>query len=489
MSLLRLANLVFAYPQQVSLIDSCNLELRPGWTGVVGRNGAGKSTLLDLIDGSLQAVSGVVDRGQLTLARCHQRTAGREAVEDFATSWTAEALRWMSLLALEPADFWRWDELSPGMQRRWQIAAALSEDPGVLILDEPTNHLDSNGRELLIDALRRYDGIGVVVSHDRAFLDAICDHTVRVHLGTVRLYRGSYGAAREQWLSEAAEALGELEAAQSRARSLKSQLAQASNRHASATHALSTRSRMTSVRDTDARSSAAKGRAQRAESGLARQKGVARAELQRVRKELDELERPESSGSAIFVDAAPCRRDVVLHYRGPLRAGDRLLADDVELSLRRSERVWLVGPNGCGKTTLIETALASWDLDPARLLWVPQELEEPSARSRFEELAHDERSRALQIGAAICLDVESVLDGTALSPGEVRKLTIAVGLARQPWLIVLDEPTNDLDLETVERLEEALDGYRGAVLVVTHDLMFAERLRVEPRNLTCGAQN
>ena len=161
MSSLRLADVTFAYPQQASLISNCDLDLRPEWTGIVGRNGEGKSTLLDLIDGTLDPIDGRIERGALTIARCRQSNEDYDAVMDFATCWTSAAMRWMSLLQLEPEDVWRWETLSSGERRRWQIGAALADEPGVLLLDEPTNHLDGDARELLLGALRRYDEIGV----------------------------------------------------------------------------------------------------------------------------------------------------------------------------------------------------------------------------------------------------------------------------------------------------------------------------------------
>ena len=479
MSLIRLVDVTFAYPQQSSLIKGCTLELRAGWTGLVGRNGEGKSTLLDLVDGTLQAQRGRIDHAAPSIARCRQRVASCDDVADFANAWTKNALRWMSLLGLEAEDFWRWDELSPGTRRRWQIGAALAADPGVLLLDEPTNHLDTVGRELLISALSHFEGVGVVVSHDRELLDRLCDATARIHAGEVRLYDGGYSVAREAWRTEAASALAELELAQDRARALKAQLNARSHRHSTAQHALSTRSRMSSVRDSDARSTAAKARAQGAEAGLSRQKRVARAQLERAQVRLAEMDRPEAGPGEIFVDAERCPRAVALRFDGCVEVAGRVLVDHIRLEVARDQRLWLRGANGCGKTTLIAAALRSCDLPPHRILHMPQHLDPVTVRASFGALDADDRQRAIYVGAALCLDVAAVLDGTPLSPGEVRKLAVAVGLVHQPWLIVLDEPTNDLDIDAVERLEAALGAYPGALLLVTHDSWFSQALGCE----------
>lgn len=475
MSSIHLEGVSFAFPQQSYLITNCNLVLRDGWTGIVGANGAGKSTLLDLIDGSRVPEAGRVLRGPERISRVGQRFEP-EALEAFANAWTNESGRLMSLLDLDAGDFWRLDELSPGVCKRWQIGAALFEQPGILILDEPTNHLDQAGRELLISALREFRGIGLVVSHDRDLLNRLTERTVRISDGVVSEYDAAYDKAREQWRAESARRLQELEAEQSRAATLQSQLASQSNRHSSAAHGLSTKSRMSSIRDSDARSIAAKGRAQRAESSHARSKANTKAELERVKSRLDGGWRPDSAGSSLQLDDTGCPHEVVLHFDDELRAGDVILYESMRFTLRRGERVWLRGANGAGKTTLMKACLAACSLPHERMLFVPQVFDEARLREQFDALDADQKTRCLQIGAALALDARPVLDGTALSPGQLRKLAISLGFMSTPWVTVLDEPTNDLDVESIERLEGALGDYEGALVVISHERRFAEEL-------------
>ncbi len=480
MSSLRLADVTFAWPHQSSLIESCTLDLSAGWSALVGPNGAGKSTLLGLVDGSLAPQSGVVETGGLTIARCHQSPARSADVEEFANAWTADALRWMSLFEIDPEEFWQWEVLSPGERRKWQIAAAVYRDPGILLLDEPTNHLDLEGRTTLARALRAYEGIGLVVSHDRAFLDELCSTTVRVKGGRVRCYPGGYSSARELWLAEELRELERLESAQDAVRQARDVVRAESRRHAAAVGSLSAGSRMSSRRDSDARSTARKERARRAEASIARNRGVARAELSRLETTLDAIARPGASSRPIFVETDPARRSPLLVLDVPtLQAGSRALAHDLRLVLEPTGRIWLTGPNGCGKSTLLRVLRDAWDLAPERLLFLPQTIDEEVARDRFETLDAAARQRALHVGAAILLDVDAVLSGLPLSPGETRKLALAVGFAAEPWLLVLDEPTNDLDVEAIERLEAALADYPGALLMVTHDLRVAEAIGAE----------
>ncbi len=192
-----LDGLTFAY-DEAPILRGARLRLDAGWTGVVGENGAGKTTLLRLVAGELAPAAGRV-RVEPPAARivlCPQEVAARgAAVDALAARDDGEAHRLRAGLALEPAALARWETLSPGERRRWQIGAALAADPDVLLLDEPTNHADANARALLESALRRFRGVGLLVSHDRALVDGLAARTLRLHRGDARLWPLRYGAA------------------------------------------------------------------------------------------------------------------------------------------------------------------------------------------------------------------------------------------------------------------------------------------------------
>jgi ATPase subunit of ABC transporter with duplicated ATPase domains len=202
MSSLRAHGVSFAFSDAVPLLTDVEFHLPPGWTGLVGANGAGKSTLLRLLAGELRPTEGHLQYEPRTplLCLCPQSVeALTPDITAFAESWEAVARRVLGQLGLAPGALERWPTLSPGERKRWQIGAALASEPDVLLLDEPTNHLDAEARAWLIAALRRFRGVGVVVSHDRTLLEELTTSTLRIHVGEARLWPGSYSVAQQCW--------------------------------------------------------------------------------------------------------------------------------------------------------------------------------------------------------------------------------------------------------------------------------------------------
>lgn len=480
----RVSGLSFSYTDSVSILTDVTLTLATGWTGVVGPNGAGKTTLVRLIAGDLEPAAGHVhlDPPRGVIRTCAQTVeVMTPEIAAFAHSTDGVARRIHGELRLDAASLARWPTLSPGERKRWQVGAALGAEPAVLMLDEPTDHLDAEARELLIAGLERFGGVGIVVSHDRAILDRLTSHTVRVHDGAARLWRSSYSGAKRAWESEERERHAEYERLKHHREDLARRLAD-KRRLATSAEAQSnagTRKRMKFRGDHDATSARAKGKAEMASRRISRDAAVLRANVDRVSEKLGEYKFRRAKGRSIFVNYTPAPVAKVFTLdEAAIFAGDARLLEDVHLAVLRDAKIRVAGPNGIGKSTLLAAMIRGSHVAASRILYLPQELTERDGilmLDKVRELNADERGRVLTLVAALGVDPDRLLESAAPSPGEARKLAMAYGLGRQVWAMVLDEPTNYLDMPAIERLEDALVEYPGAMMIVTHDDTLARR--------------
>lgn len=480
------------------VLSDVSFLLSPGFYGLVGANGAGKTTLLRVLAGELAPSEGVVRArpASAMIVHCPQSVDEPGAdVFELASSHGGLAAQLKGRLALDDAELDRWATLSPGERKRWQIGAALARDPDVLLLDEPTNHLDAAARERLLSALRRFRGVGVIVSHDRAVLDSLPREILRVHEGSVTVYSGRWSEARVQWEQARREREDAHAAAKAIAREAERRVDAARRRQEAAAKSLGARSRMKSKNDHDARSMGAKVVAGWADARAGRAVQVARHDLERAESRVPVLTRDATLGGKVFAKYERAPHPVLFHLdAAEIRAGDYPVLRDVRINIARDERVRITGANGAGKTTLLSALLAAHGR-PERVLFLGQELTPGAVAESVDALRacnDEERGRVLSLFSALGSDPERLIqrpdaDAAALSPGEARKLALALGLGRYAWALVLDEPTNHLDLPTIERLEEALARYPGCVVLVTHDDAFAEAVATRTLHVERGA--
>ncbi|MBQ9725918.1 MAG: ABC-F family ATP-binding cassette domain-containing protein [Kiritimatiellae bacterium] len=477
-------NVSFAWPGMAEpLLRGLTVRLGPGWTGVVGANGAGKTTLLKLACGSLEPSAGAVSRPAGSL-RVEQRTDDPpDGLADFFASADAEA--WRARIDLGIGDGWeeRWDTLSHGERKRLQIAVALWRAPGLLALDEPTNHLDAGARAALEAALGRFRGVGLLVSHDRALLDGLCSQCLFVRPPAVSLRPGGVTAGMEQDRREQAAARAKDDAAKHAAGRLRA--AAQERREEGERMAARTKERTKGAKsnkwdhDGKAERNLAKLTGKDAWAGkqsaaLARRAAKAQASRASipVRKEFATGFRLE--------EADVSRRNFVLRVgAGELPVGpDRVLAFP-DLEIAPADRIALEGANGLGKSTLLRFLRPLFNVPPEHLVFVPQEIsaEESAgvlaeAKALPDEKLGDVMTRFSRLGSRPGRLLESAMP----SPGEVRKLLLALGIARGPHLIVMDEPTNHMDLPGIVCLEDALADAPCAMLLASHDGRFLDRL-------------
>jgi ATPase subunit of ABC transporter with duplicated ATPase domains len=479
---LRAHRLSFSYSDSAAILAGVDLHIAPGWVGVVGANGAGKTTFLRLVTGDLSPSEGsiTIDPEGSQVWLCPQAVEQMDpGVLELASSEDKPARRIMGSLRLDPAELARWETLSPGERKRWQIGAALAAEPAVLLLDEPTNHIDGDARARLIDALRRFRGIGLVVSHDRSLLNELTTSTLRVQRGEARLYRGGYADARRTWEAEEQGLIDAHHRVREEERALRRRLDDTRRSLAETTADRSTGKRMKGPKDSDARGILANNKVEYAEAKIGRSARVLRDKLAEVSAEASSFHIQKGLGRSIFVDYVRSPTPWLFTIDEPvLMAGSAPILHDVRLSVGRESRIRIEGPNGAGKTTLLEALLRHARVPEDKVLYVPQEIGEDRERGLLDEvrsLPPRDRGRVLSLVAALGIDPDRLLASKRPSPGEARKLMIALGLGRHVWALALDEPTNHMDLPSIERLEEALASYPGALLLVTHDASFSRR--------------
>ena len=484
---------------QRPLFDGVDLAVEPrSRAALVGRNGAGKSTLMKVVMGLIEPDSG--DRSVQSAVRFayvpQEPVIVGDTLLDYAASgeaesWTAEA--WLATFGLDPAKSTQ--GLSGGETRRAALAKAFAEEPDLLLLDEPTNHLDILAIELLENELISARFALLVVSHDRAFLNRVTDTVHWLEGRRVRTLNKGF-VQFDEWSSKVLE-----EEAESLRRLTKTIERETATFYSSIT---ARRSR----NEGRARSLQAL-RAERAEkmrdvprelslgvdSGATSGKLV--AEIKGVSKWFDTVTSGEervASDPAVGQPAAELSSSSPATRHPPLPSR-RTLFKDLTTRIMRGDRLGIVGPNGAGKTTLVKTLLGELAPDEGTVR-MGANLEPVYLDQSREGLKSDMTLwDALTPGGGDSIIVRGFSKHVAayakeflfseaqlrqpistLSGGERNRLLLARALAKPANLLVLDEPTNDLDMDTLDKLEELLESYDGTLILVSHDRDFIDRL-------------
>jgi ATP-binding cassette subfamily F protein uup len=486
------------------LLERAGLALPAGHhAGLVGRNGTGKSTLLRVLSGELEPDSGAIWRApNLRAARLTQDAAvvsaapvfdvvaeGLGELRDLITGYhhaaaavaehpTTAALDRLGRLQheLEERDGWSAEQrvelvlsrlslpadalvntLSGGWRRRVLLARALVSQPSLLLLDEPTNHLDIEAIEWLETFLAEYSGTVVFVTHDRAFLQRLSTRVVELDRGHLTSWPGDYATfmdKKDAWLAN--EALA--------AEKFDKRLAQ---------------EEVWLRRGVKARRTRDEGRV-RALMAMRQERAARRAPIGQVTITIDNADR---SGKLVFEAV-----DVSKSYDGVP------VVTDVSLRVMRGDRIGVIGPNGAGKTTLLR--MLAGDLEPDRgriergtnvqVAYFDQQREQLDPERTVVDTVGDGNDTVTVAGVA--RHVYGYLEDflfpperarspvKSLSGGERNRLLLARLLTRPANVLILDEPTNDLDIETLELLEAQLVEFPGTILLVSHDRTFLNNL-------------
>jgi ATP-binding cassette ChvD family protein len=500
-------NLRRVHPPDKVVIDNISLSFFAGAKiGVIGGNGAGKSTLLRImagIDRDFQGVAQPAEGTRIGLLpqepQLDPTKTVRDIVEEGVANTRALLTRFEEISAkfAEPMDddemeqllaeqgkvqdqidatnAWELDRtveiamdalrvppgdlsaevISGGERRRVALCRLLLQHPDMLLLDEPTNHLDAESVAWLERFLAEYSGTVIAVTHDRYFLDNVAEWILELDQGRGIPWRGNYSS----WLEQKKERLRVEEKQESaRQRTLERELEWIR---------MAPRARQ------------AKGKARvNAYESLLSEGGVAR-----------------QGRAEIIIPVGPRLGDLVIETKGLKKGfGDKLLIDDMALSIPRGAIVGIIGPNGAGKTTLFrmivgqdepdagtvrvgETVALSYvdqlrdALDPDKTVW-----EEISGGDERIELGNGEMNSRAYVSSFNFRGAEQQKRVGSLSGGERNRVHLAKLLRGQGNVILLDEPTNDLDVDTLRALEDALLSFAGCALVISHDRWFLDRI-------------
>ncbi|WP_407836360.1 ABC-F family ATP-binding cassette domain-containing protein [Streptomyces sp. DSM 116496] len=511
------SDLSFDWPDGTPVFEGFQLAVGPGRTGLIGRNGCGKSTLLKLIAGELTpsegqlAVAGTV--GQLpqtvtfdtslrvdealgvrtTRAALHAIEAGEATEANFAAvgdDWDVEerALATLDQLGLGRIGLDRTTgELSGGECVLLRLAALLLSRPDVLLLDEPTNNLDLRARRRLYAAVESWSGVLLLVSHDRELLDRV-DQIADLRDGELRWYGGNFTDYEEMLAAEQEAAERMVRVAEGDVQRQKRELAQA---HAKLARRKRYGQKMFENKREPKIVMGARKRA--AQESAGKHRIMHTEKLAEAEERLDQAELAVRDDAEIRIklpatQVPPGRRVLTLSALHPVHGAP--VAGEWEL--RGPERIALVGANGSGKTTLLRTIAGelaplsgeSVTHVPARFL--PQRLDvlddERSVVENVARFAPHATNNLIRARLAHFLFRGARADRPArtLSGGERFRATLAALLLAEPapQLLMLDEPTNNLDLASVRQLTDALDSYEGALVVASHDVPFLESIGI-----------
>jgi ABC transport system ATP-binding/permease protein len=478
----------------VPLLDNTDFALESNErVGLIGRNGAGKSSLLKILagqekldDGSLQMLTGlrtayVAQEPQLDLQASvfDAASQGLAPIKTLRDQYLAHAPG-LDLDALqsqiEALDGWNWEQrvdetlhrlhlapgalvgsLSGGTRKRVALAQALVARPDVLLLDEPTNHLDLDAITWLEDLLLDFKGSVVTITHDRHFLNRVASRIVELDRGILRSYPGNfeqYQTTKEQQLSDEAVVSAKADK-------------------------LLAQEEVWIRKGVEARRTRAVGRITRLER-LRAQRAARRDAVGQVRLELD--------------SGVPSGKIVAELTDVSKRYGDKVIVSSFSSTILRGDKVGVIGPNGAGKTTLLKLILGELAPDAGKVrqgsridvayfdqmrdaLDLEASLEDfISPGSEWIEIGSSRKHVKSYLGDFLYSPARANSPVKSLSGGERNRLLLARLFARPANVLVLDEPTNDLDIDTLELLEDLLQSYGGTVFLVSHDRAFLDNV-------------
>jgi ATPase subunit of ABC transporter with duplicated ATPase domains len=472
-------NLHFKYKNSViPIFENLDLEFEEGWCCIVGSNGSGKSTLLKLISKEMNCEEGSIKGNDLT-HYCMQSTEQIPSnLEDFMLTYTSKAFKIRDMLNINDSWLYQWDTLSFGERKRMQIAVAIFEEPDVLLVDEPTNHLDTKSKNIVLKALKSFKGIGILVSHDRELLDSLSQATIILKNKNIFSFKTSFSKAMNEFHIN----MEFLEKNQSKQYSeLKKLKKSIQNQH----EKVSQSKKRMSKKDLDRNDKNSKTKIDLARfTGKDKNDGK---ELVKLKSKQSKLLSNIVKNDKVFElgiefhDSKNKNIFPIVIKKNILNLSETKQLSYQLLAINEYDKIGIIGENGAGKSSFLNHLLSTVDLKN-EYLYIPQEITQEESKKVFDginDLTNDKKGEIYTIVRKLASDPIKLQDSFIPSPGEVRKLMIAKGLLERPSLIILDEPTNHMDLDSIISLEIALKEYKGTMIVISHDKTFLDAIITE----------
>lgn len=439
--------------------------------GIIGRNGQGKSTLLNIISGEQKPNSGEINR-QIEFNYYRQTEASQEAKH-------AENLDAAMLGRLKvPSN--RVETLSGGEATKYRLAQVLSQYQMGLILDEPTTHLDEEAIQFLVDELKYYYGALIIVSHNRYFLDQLVTKILELDNGKVREYSGNYADYVQQKEQEKETLNFEADKVAKEQERLK-QTIEKKKQQAQKMSKISKKQQNRAIRPDRLASS--------------KQKDTVQKNIQRTAKaiekrlsQIEDVERIKENKAIHF----PIGKELELHNRFPvmgedveLSAGSKMLLQKSQFQFPLGKKIAITGGNGTGKSTLLKYILGNKEgitISPKVVFSTYQQMDYKMSDTRsvidymLEQTEFPEKTVRAVLNNLGFSQTELSKPVNALSGGEATRISLALVFVKPSNVLVLDEPTNFIDIQTIEALEGFIKIYPGTVIFTSHDRYFVEHL-------------
>lgn len=464
------------------VLQDINLILYNGVVALIGENGIGKTTLFKLLSDEIKPDSGNIEiHGEIGYVR--QQPSFKETIGD---SFDVNIEQWRIDIAMQnvgldkPMNF-KTDLLSGGQKTKLGIAIELAKDPApnILLLDEPTNNLDPEALNWLEQFVKNFDGLIILVSHNRDFINKTCSQVLELEGGSIRTFSGNYDSYHEQKEHEYERELGEYQKRDKEKKKIET-LIQSKSHH------------MQSVTNEkfDKIKHESKKRFNNSKNSMQVSAGKQLKALASRMEHLGQAKKPH------IVKSYKIKLDGLVQNNKLIMRMDKIDVPylpnlkNFQLEIRGNERVLIEGKNGTGKTTLLKIAKSyiKQKNDTVKLGsnisigYLSQEVDGIDYNETALENLEDTQANETDIfGEARALGLNSndlKKKPDELSRGQQAKLSFAKLLLAEHNLLILDEPTNHMDIPTKEKIEKALENYQGAILLASHDKYFVEKIGV-----------